>query len=163
MRAIKFIRNLMISIVILLVLFVGGGAAYTWYTDRHSYANTSAIATPVEATVAPTVKRVQPAPNAKESAAIEMITSPVAPGSNASITVETNPTSHCSIAVVYNQVASADSGLTTKAADESGVVSWTWTVDKTAPNGIWPVKVTCTHNKQSAFVQGDLVVAKQVN
>lgn len=157
-RIIKFIRNIAISALVLLVLFVGGGAAYTWYMGRTSVADTSAGDPVVE--VAPVIKHVQPAANVSESASVQMLTSPVVPGSNASVTVRTNPGSQCTIIVEYNKVASKDSGLSLKTADEFGMVTWTWTVEASVPLGKWPVKVTCVNDKKSAFVQGDLVVAK---
>lgn len=151
-------RNTMISVVALLLLAVGGGVAYTWYMGQDE-SDLSAIAAPVEAEPAPVITHLKPAANAKVGAAVQMLTSPVAPGSNASITVKTNPDAVCTITVIYDKTASKDSGLSTKTADEFGVLSWAWTVEASAPLGKWPVKVTCTYNKQSAVVQGDLVVA----
>jgi hypothetical protein len=157
----KAVRNIVVSIVVLAVLFIGGGLGYTWYMGQQPSNTTSAIAAPVESQPVPAIKPAKPAANAKESASVQMLTSPIAPGANASITVKTNPASKCTIIVEYNKVASKDSGLVARAADEFGTVSWTWTVDKTAPLGKWPVKVTCTYNKKSAFVQVDLKVAAQ--
>jgi hypothetical protein len=160
-RIIRFVRNIAISVAVLLVIFIGGGAAYTWYMGRTTVVDTS-VADSIDTTPTPVIKHVQPAANANESASVQMLTSPVAPGSNASVTVKTNPSSECTIAVEYNKVASKDSGLRLKTADEFGIVSWTWTVEVSVPLGTWPVKVTCinTANKKSAFVQGDLVVAR---
>lgn len=162
-RIAKFIRNTAISIGVLLVLIVGGGIAYTWYMGQSSPENTAAVAAPVEVKPTPVIKHVKPAANAKVGASVQMLTSPVTPGSNASITIKTNPESTCTITVVYDKVASKDSGLTSKVADEYGMVSWAWTVETSVPLGKWPVKVTCTHNKNSAVVQGDLQVAKQID
>ncbi len=158
-RIARFIRNIAISAGILLVLFIGGGAAYTWYMGR---TNTSSVAVvPVQsADVAPVIKHVQPAANVNESASIQSLTSPIVPGSNASVTIKTNPNSLCTISVEYNLVASKDSGLSAKTADDFGMVTWAWTVEPSVPLGKWPVKITCAYNKKSAFVQGDLVVAK---
>jgi len=111
----------------------------------------------------PVIKRAKPDPNNPSSASIQMFTSSVAPGSNASITVRTNPEAKCTIKVEYNKVPSTDSGLVPKVADEYGIVSWAWTVEEEVPLGKWPVKVTCVHNKRSAVVQGDLMVVKQTN
>jgi hypothetical protein len=148
------------SILALLVLFVGAGAAYTWYTGQHSdEAVSAAEATPAEVTPVPKHEPMKPAANAKASASVQSLTSPVAPGSNVSVTIKTTPTATCKIVVEYNKVASQDSGLGPKTADEYGIVSWTWTVDKTAPLGKWPVTVTCEYNTKSAVVVGDLEVA----
>jgi hypothetical protein len=149
------------SIMILLVLFVGGGIVYTWYVGQHSNQNISPPSeTPAETQTVPIAKPIKPAPNANVGASVQMLTSPVAPGSNASINVKTTPTANCKILVEYNKVASKDSGLVPKTADEYGVISWTWTVESTVPVGKWPVKVTCEYNGKSAVVQGDLQVAR---
>jgi hypothetical protein len=158
-RILKFIRNTLISVGVLLVLALGGGAAYTWYMGQ---TETPVAATPAPAATkpAPVIKPTAPAPDAKMSASVQMITSPVAPGANASITVKSNAGSNCTIKVVYDKTASKDSGLIPKVADEFGMVSWSWTVEASAPVGKWPVKVTCANTKNSAMVQGDLKVEK---
>jgi zona occludens toxin (predicted ATPase) len=149
-----------LSVVILLVLLVGGGIAYVWYTGQ----NTPDIATidaasasdESDAPLTPT----KPAANAQASASVQVLNSPVAPGENTSISIKTVPTSTCTIKVMYGDVPSTDSGLTTKTADEFGIVSWTWTVGATVPTGTWPVTVTCNYNGRSAVVQGNLVVVR---
>jgi hypothetical protein len=125
--------------------------------------NMSPTPAPIASTDAeaePVIKHVAPAANAKVGASVQTITSPVAPGDNASITIKTTPTASCTITVVYNKIASKDSGLTQKVADDYGVVSWTWTVGGATPLGIWPATVTCVYGKNSAVVQGDLRVTK---
>lgn len=157
-RVLKSVRNIAISIVVLLVVVVGGGVAYTWYVGQQSVEGTSSIAAPVDPTPAPVIKPTKPAADAKQSAAVQILTSPVAPGSNASITVKTNAESDCTIKVEYNKIASTDSGLGPKKADDFGIVSWTWTVEETAAVGTWPVDVTCAFNDQTAMVRGNLVI-----
>jgi hypothetical protein len=154
----KTVRNVTISAVVLLVLVVGGGVAYIWYVGQDETANTAAIPAPVEAAPAPVIKPTKPAADAKQSAAVQMLTSPVTPGENASIMVKTNAESECTIKVEYNKVPSTDSGLKPKVADDFGVVSWTWTVEETVPVGKWPVEVVCAFNNQTAMVRGDLVI-----
>jgi hypothetical protein len=158
-RILKFLRNTLISIVALLVLALGGGAAYTWYMGQQELPVATAAA-PIEPKNNPVVTPTKPAPDAKMSASVQMITSPVAPGSNASITVKSNAGSNCTIKVIYDKIESKDSGLAAKVADEFGMVSWSWTVEATAPVGKWPVKVTCANAKNSAMVQGDLKIEK---
>jgi uncharacterized iron-regulated membrane protein len=158
----RVVRNTLISVFVLLFLLVGSGVAYTYYMGQQTSPNVAAAtATEPVATVDPVIKPTKPAANASESAAIEMLTSPVSINSNASVTVKTLAGSACSISVVYGTVVSADSGLTAKIADEFGTVTWSWTVGPTVPVGTWPVKINCVHNSRSAFVQGDLVVTKQ--
>lgn len=162
MRFAKFIRNIVISVGVLLVLFVGAGVAYTWYAGQQSIENTSAMAVPVEATPAPTIKPRQPAPDAVMSAAVQSLTSPITAGSNASIIIKTNASANCTIVVMYDKVASVDSGLVPKVADEFGIATWTWTVEASVPLGTWPVKVICANLKNSAMVKGDLKVVKTI-
>lgn len=155
----KPLRHALTSATVLLVIIVLGGIAYTYIVGQ-SDTQTVAATAPPEAPAEPVIKPSQPSPNAKESAAVEALTSPVAPGENASVTIKTNPTSNCTISVMYNNVASTDSGLVAKAADSYGTVTWTWTVGTNVPVGTWPVKVTCAYHTQTAVVQGDLLVQK---
>lgn len=154
----KTVRNIAISAVVLLILVAGAGVAYTWYVGQDEAANTAAVPAPVEAAPAPVVKPTKPAANAKQSAAIQMLTSPVMPGDNASIMVKTNADSECTIQVEYANVPSTDSGLKPKKADDFGIVSWAWTVEDTTPMGKWPVEVNCVFYDQSAMVRGELAI-----
>lgn len=142
-----------------LALLIGGGLAYTYYLGP-TEADTVSTSAPAVAPVAPNIKPTKPPANAKVGASVSALTSPIAPGSNASVTIRTTAGSKCVITVTYGQTASTDSGLTPKTTDEYGAVSWTWTVGKDVPLGKWPVKVTCVYNAQSAVVQADLVVEK---
>lgn len=160
-RVLKSLRNIAISIVVLLVVVAAAGVAYTWYVGQDTTDDTTAIAVPVAPTPPAVIKPTKPAADAKQSAAVQILTSPVAPGSNASITVKTNAESDCTITVEYNDIPSTDSGLAPKSADEFGIVSWTWTVEETVPLGTWPVDVTCAFNDQTAMVRGNLVVAPE--
>lgn len=150
-----------VGIFLFIALLVGAGAAYTWYVGKNAYKNKEAFAEPVEVHKAPAIKAAETSPKANVGVAVQSLTTPVAPGSNASIFIQTNPDVVCQISVEYNHVASKDSGLTTKTADEYGLVSWSWTVDTNAPIGKWPVIVTCTSQiGKSGVVKGDLEVAK---
>lgn len=157
-RTFRFFRNVLIGFFILVILAVAAGVIYTWYMGQHPIATEKAV--PVKTTKPKSTEPTQLAPNAKEGAAVQSISSPIAPGSNASIYIKTNRDSKCTIKAVYNKVPSKDSGLIPKTADEYGMVSWSWTVESTAPVGKWPVTVTCTWKKQTAVVVGDLVVKK---
>jgi hypothetical protein len=157
-KLVKTVRNLTISAVVLLVLVVGAGVAYTWYVGQDESTTTATIPEQAAPVASPTIKPTKPAADAKQSAAVQMLTSPVAPGENASIMVKTNAESECTISVKYGEVVSTDSGLKPKVADDFGIVSWTWTVEKTVPVGKWPVEVNCAFHEQSAMVRGDLIV-----
>lgn len=157
---IRRIRNIALSVVILLVITVGAGIGYTWYMGRNtvvqvpSYQVTESVSE---------IKHIKPAANVPQSASIQSLSSPVIPGQNALVIAKTKPDSTCVISVIYDKTASIDSGLKQKTADEFGMVSWSWTVDAAAPFGKWPVKITCTHNKLSAVVIGDLIVATKTD
>lgn len=169
LRIVKFIRNVLISIMVLLVLFVGAGVAYTWYMGQNNIAD-AAMAAPVEAQAVPVIKRVQIAANAPESASIQGdITWKILPGSNTSITVKTNPESNCTITVMYNitdmknKITSKDSGLVPKISDDYGMVSWAWTVEYSVPLGKGAATVKCSRDSKSAVVVGNLVVVSQID
>ncbi len=155
----KRVRNVLISIVVLLALLVAIGLAYTFFAGGEGpNSNTASEPTqPKEPVITPTA----PSPNAKASAAVEFLTTPVTTGSNASITVKTVATSTCKITAVYNNVASTDSGLTQKVANDYGIAEWTWTVGADVPTGTWPVTVTCTYHTRSAVVKADLQVTSK--
>jgi hypothetical protein len=158
-RVIRLIRNIGISIVALLLLVVGAGVGYTWYMGQDtSTASVVPVKEPVAVTV-PTAKRQLPGPDAKASASVQQLTSPVKPGEKATIYVRSNPTAVCTIVVEYNKMPSDDPSLVEKTTDEFGMVDWTWVVDTDAPKGKWPVTVTCSLDEQrSAVVKGDLLV-----
>jgi hypothetical protein len=159
----RLVRNITIGFAVLLIVSVMVGLAYIWYVDQNSNVNNSNVTTHSKTTMPIAATPTSPAANAKEGVSIQSITSPLMPGSNASVTVKTNQYSKCTITVVYNKVPSTDSGLTTKTADEYGMATWSWTVEGTAPIGKWPVTVTCMWNGRSAVVIGDLVITKQTN
>lgn len=161
-RAFRVLRNIAVAFMILLVILLAVGVAYTWYMGQHGIKNTPADAKPIKQKVqakGPT----KPSPNAKVGVSVQLLTTSVSPGANASISIKTNPDAKCTITAVYNKVPSKDSGLIPKTADEYGMVSWSWTVENTAPLGKWPVTVTCANSKNSGMVVGDLVVSKQAN
>ncbi len=155
---VKFIRNTVISVTVLLVLFIGGAILYTWYMGQHATTETAASAPVTDSH--PILHPTQPKPDAVVGAAVQFITSPVAPGSNMSMTIHTNPAAKCTIAVQYGDTKSKDSGLMAKVADEYGLVSWTWTVDQAAPLGKGVATATCANIKNSGMVEGNFVIAK---
>lgn len=154
----RLVRN--ISVVILLLLVLGGsaGAAYVWYMGNAKPVVPAEIKTPtkpkiVQAAEAPKAKPVGPV-----GVSVQVLTSPVKPGSNASMTIRTRPDAACSIKVTYKDQLSTDGGLIPKTADEFGLVQWTWTVETGRPVGTWPVEVTCALGEKSGYVRGDLEV-----
>ena len=153
------IKKTLISMGVLLGLIIIAGVVYVYITGRQAEK-----AAPKEAAV-PEEKLVvrapqEPGPDAPESAAVQYLDSPVKAGENSTITVTTGPKSACTIVMAYKDVVSKDSGLMPKTADAYGSVTWTWTVDKSAAVGKWPVKVTCTRNKKIGYVEGYLEVIR---
>jgi hypothetical protein len=155
------LRSILVSTFVLLVLMLVGGVVYIFMTGG-SAAPVTITTTPASATEPTTIKPRQVSPNAPESAAVQMISSPVRPGGAASISVKTLPGSACTIAVTYTdkKVSSTAAGLPPATADDFGTVSWDWVVDTWAPDGTWPATVTCAHNKKSAMVQASLQVSR---
>ena len=157
-RISKNVRHAAFSVVALIVLFAAAGTAYTLFAGPGEIKKAPVAAAKTEPDAVPKPKA--PAPNAPEGVAIGSLTSPVTAGSNASITVRTNPTSVCTISVLYNGAASTDSGLSSKTADAYGVAGWTWTVGAGVPPGSWPIKVTCSYNGRSAVFDTNIQVVK---
>jgi hypothetical protein len=156
----RTLRNIVLSIIALAVVFVGAGAAYVLYTGRTS---SEAKAEPVAPSPSPGAAIPiphKPGPNAPESASVESLSSPVKTGQNTSMTVRTLPNSVCTATFTYNNIVSKDSGLVQKNADDYGNVTWAWTISGDVPAGKWPAKVMCTYNKKSAMVIGDVEVTK---
>lgn len=152
------IRNIAISTAVILLVLIGAGVGYTFYMSKTEAP--VVVNTPEPVVKANTVKHAKIAANAPASASIQSLTTPVMPGDNAAVSVKSNPKSECSIIVEYNKISSKDSGLKPKVSDEFGLITWSWTVDADAPEGKWPVTVTCAYNKKTAVVEGKLVVSK---
>jgi hypothetical protein len=153
----RSLRNAFISALVLLILLVVAGVLYTLLAYNGD-AKVKPAAKSAAATREPVVKPRKPSPKAKEGVAVELITSPVNAGSNASLNARTNAGSKCSILVTYAGAKSTDSGLNDKKTDDFGSVSWSWTVSSGVPAGTWPVKVTCTYHGRTGVVQTDLKV-----
>ncbi len=71
------------------------------------------------------------------------LTSPVRPGGNASVTVQTDPRTQCMLLVHYKTRAAEANLALPKRADKAGRVSWTWRIAPNAVPGAWPVIVHC--------------------
>ena len=70
------------------------------------------------------------------------LTSPVAPGANAALTIKTAPGAHCTITVIYKSGPSQAAGLGPQTADPSGTVTWRWKVGTSTTRGVWSIVVT---------------------
>lgn len=157
-RILRTVRNIAISIVVLVAVAMGAGVGYIWYTGQETPAATAATELP-QLVVQQAAKRPLPSADAKASASIQQMTSPVAPGGEVALHVRSNPTATCNITVEYNKVPSNDAALINKTTNDFGMVDWRWNVPVTAPKGKWPVTVTCSLDEaRSAVVIGDLIV-----
>lgn len=160
----KYIRTalkIFLSAMVLLLFLVVAGILYIRYADNQQ--NTEQSVPLPEPPSPPVIEPPKLSPKAKESVVVQTITSPVKRGSEASITVKTNPKSECKIKVSYKDKNDKDveyknSALIDKKVDEFGVVSWDWPVYNSAPVGKWAVTVTCFYYKQSGVVIGDMLV-----
>jgi len=160
-RILRGLRNAAISVVVLLVLAVGGGVGYVWYMGENNVPATAAEP-PAEPVIHREVKRTKRDPKAPFGASVQMLSTPVIPGSNAQITVKTAPEVDCKIVVEVDKKPLQDSGLVDRKADDFGMVTWSWTLPADTKLGKWPVNVTCTSpvTKKSAFVRGDMEVVR---
>jgi hypothetical protein len=140
------------------MLGAAGGLGYTWYVGNSDPVTPAALPetkkTPLAA--APVAKAK---PTGPVGVSIQVLSSPVKPGGNASMTIRTRPDAACSITVTYKDQKSTDGGLIPKTGDEFGTVQWTWTVESSRPVGKWPVDVTCALGDMSGYVRGELEVA----
>lgn len=153
----KTVRNTVIAIAIIILIFVVGGLVYVYYTDRTiKHFSVPASNSNVESSSLP--KPSSPGPNDPEGVALESVTSPVNAGSNASVSVLTNAGSKCTIAVSYDGIESKDSGLTSKVANAYGSVTWGWTVGNSTPAGTWPISITCVFNGRAGVFDTSLQV-----
>ena len=101
----KWLRNVAISVGVLLVLLMIGGTLYTWLTDQQAVKD-PLMSTNTQTVSSQSVKPVAPAANEAEGVAVAMLTSPVPRGQDVSLTIDTNAGSTCNILVTYNKVVS---------------------------------------------------------
>lgn len=152
------IRRTLSITMILALLLVAGGAGYTWYMGEQK---TAAI---VIGEPAPSrrieMKPIKQDPNANVGVSVQVFSTPVQPGQNASISIRTNQLATCTIAVKYGEALAVDSGLAKKTADDYGTVSWSWTVPATTAEGKGTVKVDCANKAKSGSVTADLIVKR---
>ena len=80
---------------------------------------------------------------------IVSVTSPVNAGSQATLVAKTLPGAQCDITVDYKSGPSSASGLSPKAADGNGNISWTWTVGSRTTPGTWQIVVNASLNGTS--------------
>lgn len=159
-KSLRLFKNVIISALCLFSIGIGVAGGYIWYIGKYGPKDTSSAEKQVEVKTETTIKKNIPDPNAPVGVATQMLTSPIAPGSVASLSIRTNPGANCVVSVIYDKTPSKDAGLAPKTADDFGSVSWTWTVDSLVPIGKWPVSVNCSNNKNSGVLTLELVVSR---
>lgn len=151
-------RKTTLGLLVLVLLLVIAGLIYAWYTaQRNPVASTSSttIRQP-NAIKKPTI----PSPKAVIGVATQYISTPIAPGEEATMSIHTNGDATCKIFVHYaNNVISKDPVLSTQTADDFGLASWNWIIPKSTPLGKGLVEVRCNNQTNWAHVLQDLVIA----
>lgn len=159
----KFVRNILISVIGLLVILAALAMIYVWYSGHQDPAKTEPTV-PAATTYQPFIKPKKPGPNVPVGVAMQSMTSPVAPGETVSLDIRTRPDATCNISAVYNKTITERSPeLITKTADDFGMVNWSWVTDRNVPLGKWPVTITCVYEKKSGVLVADLVIALPKN
>ena len=153
----RLIKKIGISAGIILAVFIIGGFVYVYFSDTQPAAssasnkNQGAIYNPIKPPAKPTAKSL-------EGVAVQSFDSPVAPGGNTTLLINTLPYSTCTISVTMNRLNASDLGLKTEKADDFGVVTWTWVIPQNTPFGTYPVSVTCSYGAKSAVLDEGLAV-----
>ena len=73
---------------------------------------------------------------------VTTLSSPVAQGANASISIKTAPGATCHITVYYKSGPSEAAGLEPKTSDQNGNCSWTWKVGTRTTPGDWKIVIS---------------------
>lgn len=148
------------------VLLIGGGVLYTYWDEPEDGAveTESAEADNQEGPsyYEPSMEADEPAEDASVGVSVQTITSPVEPGSNATLEVRTLRGAECDIVVEYDEEESQDSGLAPRTASRHGMASWTWTVEEWVPEGEWPAEVTCSWHENSGMVRAEIKVVEDI-
>jgi len=116
---------------------------------------------PSSGAVEPTTTAVQPAePAPALSLDVLSVTSPVRPGTQATLKAKTTAGAECSIIVYYKSGPSSAKGLEPKVADAGGNVSWTWTVGTNTTPGTCRIVVKARQGGNEVSKEIPFEVAK---
>jgi hypothetical protein len=155
-NTLKFLRNFLLSIFILLVIAVNAGIFFTWYANKNKASNTVGVSQDLESN---TMKKpAQQSKDIRVGVAMQTLDPTAKPGGLVYIAVHTNNNADCSIDIKYNDVSSKNINLIPKKADDYGSVSWSFNLEPTAPVGTWPVRVTCSNGKSSGVAGGNIII-----
>ena len=154
----------MIIVVILLIIAIAGGLIYVWLMGLQPKPSTTT--TPTE-TTKPSFLTPHKLPDDIDiGSSIQMLSSPVSPGDNASLSIRTTERAVCAVKIIrlddyQKEVARVtDSGLGDKTADEFGTVTWTWTMPADAALAKWTADIFCTRGTKSTHSVGQIIVQK---
>jgi len=81
------------------------------------------------------------------------LTSPIAAGGTAKLTINTLPGVACTITVYYKSGASQAAGLGPQTAGGDGNITWSWKVGSRTTPGIWRIVVSADLNGQSKSIE----------
>ncbi len=142
------------------VELVGGeqrGDGYTWRNIRDVDGSTGYVIAdylqPIQAP--PGATPVLPPPSIR----VEEITSPVARGGEATLTIITRPGVRCELRpLIFGPSTLPREGLETKTADAQGMCSWTWTVPEDVVPGAWRYRISAGEGEGRATREVPIVV-----
>ena len=159
MRVPRTVRNIGISIGVMVLIFLIAGVVYVYLSGKQA---PPAPKVTVKTEKTPDIlKPAKPAANAQAGVALENYNTTVKAGDNSSLQIRTVPTAVCKIAVTNSDgTAVRDSGLAAKTADPYGFITWTWTVDPAAPAGNEPASVSCLYNGKGGVAVANIQVTR---
>lgn len=152
----RLARRVVIAIVVMIFLFIIAGVIYAWYMGR----NAKVIETAAPTTTTQKIEPYVPPADAAVAVVLQSITTPIAPGGTATVTIKTNPKAVCQITVKVGDKVFPDNALIPKTADEYGIIQWSWVVPGTSAPGKWSVEMTCANESgNSGYYKAELEVA----
>ncbi len=143
---------------ILVIAIIGTGYLYTWLMSNQIMPN-DALTNTERRPVA--IQKPTARINQRINVTVSNLSSPIMPGETAQLSIRTNIDAVCNIEVLSPTKKLTDPSLTAKAADEFGIVSWSWLIPKGTPNGTWPLTVSCSNREYSGVVKTNLAVSAQ--
>ncbi len=133
------------------------GDGYTWRQIRDVDGSTGYV-------IAEYLQPIQGPPGATPvlpppSIRVEEITSPVARGAEATLTIITRPGVRCELRVLlYGPATLPREGLGAKTADPQGVCTWTWTVPEDVVPGAWRYHISAGEGEGRATREVPVIV-----
>ena len=137
------------------VVVTTNGSGYSVETIKQGQIQAPPIIQPteeqpiVQPTAPPPTAQPTEVPPVKPTIDIVSLTSPIAPGGQASLTIKTTPGAACTITVYYKSGPSQAQGLGPQTANSEGNVTWSWKVGTRTTPGTWHVVVTADINGQT--------------